>query len=173
MKCLFGGLLACLALAGCTETITNTITETLVDTVVVTDTVRPVPFVATLTLVAEGLGSISGQLVDATMYQGVPVFAEQRGPVEDIAGNEILRVPVPATDFGGMLGILGVGERLYISHNDSAGRLLGGGTDTGGSLKHASLHPFRFRRSHGVTRLAARLDSVLATPTRKRGVHGT
>ena len=116
--------LACMVLAGCTETITNTVTETVVDTVVVTDTVAPPVFAASLTLVAEGLGSISGQLVDATMYQGKPVFAEQRGPVQDMAGNEILRVPVPATDFGGMLGILGVGDRLYISHTDSAGRLV-------------------------------------------------
>ena len=39
--------------------------------------------------------------------------------------------------------------------------------------KHGSLHPFCFRRSHGVTRLATRLDSVLAIRTRKRGVDGT
>ena len=124
MKRLFGGWVTCLLLAGCTETITNTVTETVVDTVIVTDTIRPVSFAANITLVAEGIGSISGQLVDATMYQGVPIFAEQRGPIEDIAGNEILRVPVPTTDFGGMLGILGVGERLYISHTDSANRLM-------------------------------------------------
>ncbi|GMV06224.1 MAG: hypothetical protein AMXMBFR53_25000 [Gemmatimonadota bacterium] len=117
------------AWTGCTRTLVETEivervdTLRVSDTVVVVDTVREGPSPYEVVLVAEGLGPISGHLTDAAMTATGPVVGEQRGVVQSMDGGEVWRLPVPASEFGGLLGLAELEGALYAAYSDSLKRL--------------------------------------------------
>jgi len=106
-----------------TELVERVDTLRVVDTVVVVDTIRDAPPPYEVVLVAEGLGAMSGHLTDAVMTAAGPLVSEQRGLVQALDGSEVWRLSVPASEFGGLLGLAVLEGTLYAAYSDSLERL--------------------------------------------------
>jgi hypothetical protein len=112
-----------LSAGGCERTVVETEVVEHVDTLLVHDTVLATPRRYAIRLVAEGLGPVSGHLTDATMTAGGPVVSEQRGVVQSLSGAVVWVLPVPASEFGGLLGMSELNGTLYAAYSDSLDRL--------------------------------------------------